>query len=73
MSKTPCYIKHILNNTFYQYNGKKSIQAYTFITTVIENIECLHCSWPPLFIAKNQIYPFMKMSRNIFRLLVKNK
>jgi hypothetical protein len=53
----------------FKYCERGGIPAGTFITTVIEDIECLHRSWPSLFVAKDQIYPFMKMSRNIFRLL----
>lgn len=50
-------------------DNDESILLFTFISTIIEHIECLHCSWSPLLVAKNQIYPFMKMSRNILRFL----
>jgi len=51
------------------HNDNERILLCTFISTIVEHIERLHCSWSPLLVAKNQIYPFMKMSRNILRFL----
>lgn len=45
----------------------------TFICAVVEDIKGLHCSRAPLFIAEDQIDPFMQMGRHILWFLNTDK
>ena len=45
----------------------------TFISTVIEDIESIDCSWPLLLVSKDQIDPLVKVWRHVIRFLLEKK